>query len=157
MASHRRSAGDDRGFTLIEFLIAAGISLAVVGATVALTARMQQAYSTDLDDVAVEEEARYALDWIARLLRSAGSNPYGITLSPCPVANTTFQALRLDPNGNGAQDDVRIQGDINPPNGLLGGAAGNCAAEPGEDVTIALDAANRVITSQNNGVDVQPL
>lgn len=141
------------GFTLVEFMIAAGITIAVLGGTIALATQLQQGYTTQLEDATVEEEARFTLDWIARIMRSAGANPYTISLSPCPDANTTFQALRLDPNGNGIQDDVRVQADINPPNGLLVGAAGDCDAETGEDITIAHDVDNRVITKRDHAVD----
>lgn len=125
----RRSSKSEGGFTLIEFLIAMAITTVVLGATVALAASIQQAYTADLDDVAVEQEVRYALDWVARYVRSAGSNPYS-----CAV----FQPIWLDPNGNGADDDVRVQADINPPDG-------DCT-DSGEDVTIALDPVARVIT-----------
>lgn len=143
---------DERGFTLVEFMIAGAISIAVLGGTVALATQIQQGYSTQLDDVAVEEEARFALDWIARVLRPAGSNPYGIVLSPCPAASTAFQGLRLDPNANGIQDDVRVQADINPPNGLLVGAAAACT-EQGEDITIAHDIAASTITRRDHAID----
>jgi Tfp pilus assembly protein PilW len=121
-----------------------------------LTTQIQQGYSTQLDDVTVEEEARFALDWISRVLRSAGSNPYSIVLSACPVANTAFQGIRLDPNANGIQDDVRIQADINPPNGLLVGAVGTCT-EQGEDITIAHDIGALTITRQDRAVNVSPV
>ena len=124
-----KTLNGDGGFTLIEFLIAMAITTVVLGATVGLAASIQQAYTADLDDVAVEQEVRYALDWVARYLRSAGSNPYF-----CAV----FQPVWLDPNGNGADDDVRIQADINPPDG-------DCT-DSEEDVTIALDPVARVIT-----------
>lgn len=150
----RSAVHGESGFTLVEFMIAAAITTAVLGGTVALATQLQQAYSTQLDDATVQEEARFTLDWIARIMRSAGSNPYTITLSPCPDANTTFQAIRLDPNANGLQDDVRVQADINPPNGLLVGAAGNCAAEQEEDITIAHDPVNFVITKRDHAVDV---
>jgi prepilin-type N-terminal cleavage/methylation domain-containing protein len=156
MPTPRPRDGSESGFSLLELLIAAAISALVLGGTVALASRMQQSYGTDLDDVAVEEELRYSLDWIVRLLRQAGSNPYSLTVSPCPVAGTAFQAIRLDPDANGVQDDVRIQADVNPPNGILGGTAGACTAEPGEDVTVAYDAAQRAITRQDNGVDGAP-
>ena len=144
----------ESGFTLIEAMIAAAISTAVLGGTVLLATQIQQAYSTQLDGVTVEEEARFTLDWIARVMRSAGSNPYAITLSPCPDANTTFQAIRLDPNGNGLEDDVRVQADINPANGLLVGSAGDCGAEQWEDITIAHDPNSLVITKRDHAVDV---
>ena len=142
-----------RGFTLIEFMIAALITTAVLGGTVMLASQLQQAYTTRLDDATVEEEARFSLDWIEQALRNAGSNPYGITASGCAAA--TFAAIEMDPDGNGDDDDIRIHADINPPNGLLGGVAGTCD-EPNEDVTIAYDAANLVITRQDNNLDMDP-
>lgn len=145
-----RQTRDERGFTLVEFMIAAAITIAVLGGTITLATQIQQGYSTQLDDVTVEEEARFTLDWIARLMRSAGSNPYSIALSPCPVANTPFAALTLDPNGNGIQDDVRVHSDNNPADGLLIGAAGACT-QLSEDVTIAHDPVNLVITRNDRG------
>jgi type II secretory pathway pseudopilin PulG len=119
----------DGGFTLVEFMIAMAITTAVLGGTVALAAQIQQAYTSQLDDAAVEQEVRYALDWVTRYLRSAGSNPYA-----CAV----FQPIWIDPNGNGEDDDVRVQADINPPDG-------DCT-DSEEDVTIALVGDNDVIT-----------
>jgi prepilin-type N-terminal cleavage/methylation domain-containing protein len=119
----------EAGFTLIEFIIAMAITTVVLGATVGLAATIQQAYTSDLDDVAVEQEVRYSLDWISRYLRSAGSNPYS-----CAV----FQSIWMDPNGTGNDDNVRVQADINPPDG-------DCT-DSEEDVTIALDTARNVIT-----------
>jgi prepilin-type N-terminal cleavage/methylation domain-containing protein len=118
----KKNLNGDGGFTLIEFLIAMAITTVVLGATVGLAASIQQAYTADLDDVAVEQEVRYALDWVARYVRSAGSNPYS-----CAV----FQPIWIDPDGDGADDDVRVQADINPPDG-------DCT-DSEEDVTIALD------------------
>lgn len=142
------------GFTLIEFLIAALVTTAVLGGTVMLASQLQQAYTTQLDDVAVEEEARFSLDWIEQALRNAGSNPYGIAASGCAAA--TFAAIEMDPDGNGDNDDIRVHADINPPNGLLGGVAGTCD-EPNEDITIAYDAADLVITRQDNNLDMDPV
>jgi prepilin-type N-terminal cleavage/methylation domain-containing protein len=119
----------EAGFTLLEFLIAMSITTVVLGATVGLATTIQQAYTSDLDDAAIEQEVRYSLDWIARYLRSAGSNPYS-----CAV----FQSIWMDPNGTGSNNNVRVQADINPPDG-------DCT-DSEEDVTIALDAVNRVIT-----------
>jgi len=126
----KKNLNGDGGFTLIEFLIAMAITTVVLGATVGLAATIQQAYNADLDDVAVEQEVRYALDWISRYMRSAGSNPYS-----CPLLT---QPVWLDPNGNGADDDVRVTADVNPPDG-------DCT-DAEEDVTIALDPVARVIT-----------
>ena len=109
-----------------------------------------------MDACAYEEEARFALDWIARVLRQAGANPYGITVSNCPAAGTVFVPLRLDLNANGLDDDIRVNADVGLPNGLLGGDTGACI-EADEDLTIALDVTNRTITQQDNNVDAAPV
>jgi pilin/secretion family protein with methylation motif len=151
-----RTLRDARGFTLVEFMIACLITTAVLGGTVMLASQLQQGYSTQLDEVLVEQEVRYALDWITRLLRSAGSNPYGVETSPCPEVGTPFQEIRLDPDGDGMDNDIRIQADISPPNGILGGNVAGTCTEEGEDVTIAYDADASTITLQDNNIDDEP-
>jgi len=151
-----RTLCDARGFTLVEFMIAALITTAVLGGTVVLATQLQQGYSTQLDDVLVEQEARFALDWITRILRSAGSNPYSVSTSPCPTVGTPFQAIRIDPDGDGMDDDIRIQADISPPNGILGGDVAGTCTEEGEDVTIAHDADALTITLEDNNTDDAP-
>lgn len=136
------------GFSLVELIVVAGISTIVLGSALTITALVQRSHSTQMQDTAVEQEARYALDWITGLLRAAGTNPYSITLSDCPAAGTPFQALRMDPDGDGLDDDIRIQADINPLNGALGGLLGACT-EAGEDVVIAHDPAALVITRRD--------
>jgi hypothetical protein len=151
-----RTLRDARGFTLVEFMIACLITTAVLGGTVMLASQLQQGYSTQLDEVLVEQEVRYALDWITRILRSAGSNPYSLNTSPCPVVGTPFQAIRLDPDGDGMDNDIRIQADISPPNGILGGNVAGTCTEEGEDVTIAHDEDALTITLQDNNIDDAP-
>jgi hypothetical protein len=142
---------NERGFTLVEFLIAALITTSVLGGTVMLASQLQQAYTTQLDDVTVEEEARFSLDWIEQALRNTGSNPYDITAAGCAAA--TFTPIEMDPDGDGLDDDIRIHADVSPPNGLLGGAAGVCA-DANEDLTIAYDDANMAITKRDNNLDM---
>jgi Tfp pilus assembly protein PilW len=151
-----RMLRDARGFTLIEFMIASLITIAVLGGTVILASQLQQGYSTQLDDILVEQEVRYALDWIARVLRSAGSNPYDVATSVCPTAGTPFQAVRIDPDGDGMDDDIRIQADISPPNGILGGSVAGACTEAGEDLTISHDANALTITLEDNNTDAAP-
>lgn len=120
---------DERGFTLVEFLIAAAIMTAVLGGTVMLATQMQQAYSTQLDDATVEEEVRFSLDWIAQALRNAGSNPYAIN-----------PFVPVDVTAGGAS--ITLLADINPPDGLTTGE--------NENVTIALNGANEITRDDNN-------
>ena len=110
-------------------------------------------YTTQLDAAAVYEEARFAVRWIERVLRSAGSNPYNVVVSQCPLPETTFKAIERDPNANDVMDDIRVHADVNPPNGWLGGEA--CGDDLDEDVTIAFDETARTITHlDHNGSGV---
>ena len=146
----------EAGFSIVELMIVAAIGTVVMGSAATLATGIQRVYSSELDDAAVQQEARFALDWIARTIAPAGSNPYGISTSACPAPGTPFAALRLDPDGDGLDDDVRVQADVNPPNGLLTGASGACN-EADEDVTIALDPATSAITRRDMATDAVPV
>lgn len=147
--SKRWPGTGERGFTMVELLIAMAVTATTIGTTLLVALQLQQSYYAQLDGAAVQQEARYALDWITKDLTSAGSNPSTISVSACPQNGTAFTGIRRDPNGDGVQNDIRIHADIAPPNGVLGGVAGACT-EAGEDVTIAYDAAAQAITRRDN-------
>lgn len=153
---HHTARSGAAGFTLAELLVAMAVGSLVIGSAVMLTGQIQKSYGSQLDGAAVQQEARYAMDWITRTLVSAGSNPSIITVSNCPAAGTQFRAIRRDPNADGVNNDVRVHADINPPNGLLGGSLGACN-EAGEIITIAHNAGTRVITRQDHSVDANPV
>jgi len=108
---------DERGFTLVELLVASVCTVIVLGGAVSLTSQIQNGYRRQIEDSAGEQEARYALEWINRYLRSVGNNPFSVTDSDCPSVNTAFEGLIPD-----STDDSRltIQSDSNPPDGLIG-------------------------------------
>ena len=143
-----RLATDEHGFTIAELLVATVVSLLVVGGAVTVTSQVQNGYRRQMEEVAAEQEGRYALDWISKLIRSAGTNPYAITTSDCPLANTAFAGLIVDPNN---ATTLRLQTDSNPPDNLLGGSAANCI-QPNEDVTVSYDAGQRSITFLDNNL-----
>lgn len=120
---------DERGFTIVEFMIAAAIMAAVLGGTVMLATQLQQSYQTQLDDAALEEEARFAVDWIGQAIRNAGSNPYSIA---------AFTGVDINADGT----SLTLEADINPPDGVLD--------DDNEDLTITLDADSRIITRRDN-------
>jgi prepilin-type N-terminal cleavage/methylation domain-containing protein len=141
----------ERGFTLIELLVASTLTVVVLGGAVSLTSQIQSGYRRQIEDSVGEQEARYALDWIGRYLRSAGNNPFLVSTSACPSANTAFVGIIMDPDGNGVQNDITIQSDTNPPDGKIGGEAGTCS-QKNEHVTIQFDSANKTITFLDNAV-----
>jgi len=124
---------DQRGFTLAELLVAMMCTIIVLGGAVALTAQIQNGYRRQLEDSVGEQEARYALEWIGRYLRSVGNNPFN-AIPQCPTAATTFEAL----TPNVTTGALTLRSDSNPPDGLIGGALGACV-EQNENVTISLN------------------
>jgi prepilin-type N-terminal cleavage/methylation domain-containing protein len=139
------------GFTLVELLVSLVISLCVIGSATVLAGQMQMSYRRQLEASTAQQEGRYAVEWIERYIRAAGNNPYRVTTSACPAAGTAFQAIRINPLGAASNNNIRLQMDGSPVDGLIGGAAAACT-EPDEDVTIALDTQNRVITLRDNNV-----
>jgi type II secretory pathway pseudopilin PulG len=136
-----KTSRNDRGFTLVELLVATTTMVIVVGGAVAVTLQVQNGYRRQLEDSAAEQEGRYALDWIGRYLRSASNDPYGKGANPgttdCPAAGKAIRGIEFDPNLDGEDNDVRLMTDAGPPDGLFGGAAGACN-QANEDVTIRM-------------------
>jgi type II secretory pathway pseudopilin PulG len=131
----------ERGFTMIELLVASVTMVIVLGGAVAITSQVQQGYRRQLEDSAAEQEARYALDWIGRYIRAAANNPFAAGNSNCPAATAPnlITAIQFDPNLDGEDNDIRLLTDSNPPDGLFGGpgGVGGCP-QAGEDVTIRM-------------------
>jgi prepilin-type N-terminal cleavage/methylation domain-containing protein len=143
---------NERGFTLVELLVATMITTLVLGGAVMLTSQVQVSFRRQIEDSAGEQEGRYALDWVSRLIRGAGNNPFGL-VSPatasCPAVGTEYSWVIMDPDADGINDDIRLQADSNPPDGILGGAACNQA---NEDVTVSYDPDTSSITFLDNNL-----
>jgi Tfp pilus assembly protein PilW len=143
---------NEAGLTAIELLFAAAISVGVLGASATLASQMQSRYNLESELAEARQEGGYALMLIGRYLRGAGNNPFSLLVTSCPVAGTPVAAIRIDPDGDGIDDDIRLQSDVSPPNGRIGGLGGGCT-EAGEDVTISHDAAASTITVRDNNLD----
>lgn len=148
---HARGAGGEGGFTLIELLVASVVSMLVLGGAVALTSQIQGGYRRQVEDAAAQQEGRYALEWIGKLIRGADNNPFSAAVTQCPSAATPFVGVVIDPDGDGVNDDIRLQTDSNPPDGQVGGLAGQCT-QANEDVTIEHDAVNDTIRFRDMNV-----
>lgn len=149
--THPLALSSQAGFTLVEMLIASVITMVVLGGAVAITSQVQTAYRRQVEDSVAIQEGRYALDWIGRLVRGAGNNPFNRVTTDCPAMGTPFSAIRFDPDGDGVDNDIRLQADSNPPDGAIGGTTGSCD-QGNEDVTVSFDSANNVITFLDNNL-----
>jgi type II secretory pathway pseudopilin PulG len=157
---------NERGFTLAELMVASTVTMLVLGGAVALTSQVQNSYRRQIEDAAAEQEGRYALEWVSRLIRGAGNNPFQLPPAPdppppavptnqtgnCPVAGTEYRWVIMDPNSDLVNDDIRLQTDSNPPDGVLGGTGAGLCTQGGEDVTVSYNSATRSITFLDNNL-----
>jgi hypothetical protein len=139
---------------LVELLVATVVSTLVLGGAVALTSTVQNGYRKRVEGAAAEQEGRYALEWIGKHIRMAGNNfpPVGVgKLNTCPAADagTPVEAVRWDPDGNGKDDDIRLETDSSPADGRVGGDGILCDQKD-EDVTISFDEATHTIKLLDN-------
>jgi type II secretory pathway pseudopilin PulG len=145
---------NERGFTLVELMVASMVTMLVLGGAVVMTSQVQSSFKKQIEDSAGEQEGRYALEWVSRLIRAAGNNPFGLPTAvggtaSCPVAGTPYSWVVMDPNGDLINNDIRLQADSNPPDGILGGDG---CDQPNEDITVSYDPTTSSITFLDNNV-----
>ena len=143
----RHAARSDRGFTAIELLVATAITVVVLGGAVAITSQVQNGYRRQVEDAVAMQEGRFALEWIGRIIRGAGNDPF--TATAALSCSGEVIPVRWDPDGDGAYNSIRIRSDSNPPDGQIGGTACDQAFE---DVTISFDPDTNIIEFLDNSL-----
>jgi type IV pilus assembly protein PilW len=144
MQAQNTTRMNERGFTLVEILIAMTMSLVVMGAIYSLFTTQQKSYLHQERVATIQQNLRSAMIMIERDVRLAGCNPTG-TISPkpgivMPDSNATTIHVTMDiTNATGDTVTGSPDGDINDPN---------------EDVTYTLVGTNlmRNIPGNNNNV-----
>lgn len=144
----RQAARGDRGFTAIELLVATAITVVVLGGAVAITSQVQNGYRRQVEDAVAMQEGRFALEWIGRIIRGAGNDPFTATAA-ASCGGVAYVPVRWDPDGDAAYNSIRIQSDSNPPDGQIGGTGCDQAAE---DVTISFDPDTNIIEFLDNSL-----
>jgi type II secretory pathway pseudopilin PulG len=130
---------DQKGFTLAELMVSAGLSLAVLAAMYGLFRAQTHTIKGQEGRMEAHEYAMSVLDTIVREIRNTGYFPTGTACSTTPantagVVAATAQSFRLvyDTNGDGAcEEDVSFTYDATNRNILRNGASltdGNATA-----------------------------
>ena len=120
-----------QAFTLIELMVAIGLGM-IVMASVATTFMSQtRTYSAQEQITQMEQNARGALDIMAREIKMAGYNPAAVAVTGVVSYTSTSLTIRADIDGNGI---------------LLVSGYGSETAN--EQIAYAYDSTNKKITRQ---------
>jgi prepilin-type N-terminal cleavage/methylation domain-containing protein len=164
-----RPAGNQRGFTMVELLVACAVLGLVLAGLTGLLAAGQQAYLFGSTQVDAQQNVRMALDRMVKEIREAGYYPQGPDTAPanCPgplyplyptgpacylfvpitAPGPTSFGLQFDWNGDGVSQPAGLVND-----GVLCRTGAPCR---GERVTYAFSAGN--LTRREVGADGAPV
>ncbi len=126
------------GFTLIEMVVALGLSLVTVSAVYALYVTELKAQYVREDRLEMQQQARVVMDVMSREILMAGYDPRGVNRDT--DLSNDFQGITYDP------DRLIIKADLNG-NGLI--------ADPNESITFFYDAKTHTLR-RNTGGGNQP-
>jgi len=123
---------DNRGFTLVELLVAMALGLVVLGAVLKVFVSQNRTNAAQQEVAYAQQNVRAAMDLMAREIRNAGYDPQDNGFDAIKTA--TSNTIRILSNLSG--DDEA--GDPNDPN---------------EDVTYAVNGSNQLTRGGNRMVD----
>ena len=126
---------NQKGFTIVELLVAMAMSLAILGAARTMYVLQAHTVKAQENQMEAEEYARVTLDMMAREIRNLGYFP---KLTPCASPANTKGIVTATATG------IRFVYDADTP------PDGNCTSA-GEDVTYTYDAIAKDITRTADG------
>jgi len=93
------STESDRGFTIIELLIAMAVGLVLLGAMYGVFTMHSKTFGTQERIAEMQQIARAAMDMMTREIRMAGYNPAGVTFDGIPYDADKLE-IYADLDGN---------------------------------------------------------
>ena len=101
-------SNDEKGFSLLELMVAAVLTVGLMGGIFALVNRNQQVFVTESGVTDMNQNVRTAVDLLTRDIQCAGVG--------LPVRHGNFAALYYKNGANGAPDSIMmINGDPSAP------------------------------------------
>lgn len=149
-------ANNESGFSLLELMMAALLTVGLMGAILALANRNQQIFVTEFGVVDMNQNMRTTIDMLTRDIQSAGMGlPRGVS---------NFAAIYYK-NGtttdaNAPDEIMMLNGDVFAPVADLNERAAGSSEfflEPPPDVTITGNGANQVFTYKDKEGNSQPI
>jgi prepilin-type N-terminal cleavage/methylation domain-containing protein len=156
MTRSSRAPSDQRGFTMVELLAATAILGLVMAGLLGMLTASRNAYSRGTNTVSAQQNARVALDRMAKEIREAGYHPRPPDTMPATCASPP--CWTFDPIINLSATSFTLQFDWNADGAIsTSGKVVDASCVPvttpcrGERVTYALSGTN--LTRQEVGVD----
>jgi prepilin-type N-terminal cleavage/methylation domain-containing protein len=103
---------DERGFSLVEFLISAAVLLVVSASVFSMLAETQRAASYQTEVQTVLENMRLAMDTLERVIRQAGNNPLKATFQGVTINGSADAIFCADLTGSAPPDKGDPDGSI---------------------------------------------
>ncbi len=98
--AHHPSPESDRGFTLVELMIAMAVGLVLLGAMYGVFTMHNKTFGTQEQIAEMQQSARSGMDMMTREIRMAGYNPAGATFDGITYGSAQLQ-VKADLDGNG--------------------------------------------------------
>jgi prepilin-type N-terminal cleavage/methylation domain-containing protein len=133
------------GFSLIELMMASLIMLAIAAAAFELLARAHRSANTQADMQEATDNARLAMDIVARYVRHAANDPFHAGFAGITIISNTEMRLRSDLTGSAGTADPDM------------GDADGDTDDAHENVTIRHDPADRSIEIIHEGGSAQAI
>jgi len=124
----------NRGFTMVELLVALVVSLLALGAIYSTFLNQQKSYHIQDETAAMHQNIRAAMFYMEREIRMAGCDPLGSANAGILDANSTSIRFTEDIVGNNPGDD---------PDGSID--------DPNENIIYSLDAYNNLVRNVGGG------
>lgn len=145
-----RSRRANRGFSLIELMIALVLGLLVVGAAISMFLTNSQTFRATENLSRIQENLRVSFELMARDLREAGGNPCNSTVAPVNILKTPHAFWSDWPDGIRGFDDSSSASFINPALGYGSGTGDRVAGTDAVEVKSARATGAHVTTQMTS-------
>jgi|GEM_PF-1761223 len=147
-----------RGFSLMELLISTALLTIILGLTFNMLPRDQKSFDAEQASADAQQNARFAINRLAEIIRGAGNNPAGISTINS-VLGVGITGGTVDPNGNiVGGTTIRIKSDLNGNKNLTDTISSDAdVVISSEDVSIYRSGTNIVMVDNNSSTIPVPL
>ncbi|HZS03878.1 MAG TPA: hypothetical protein VFD58_03505 [Blastocatellia bacterium] len=146
----------EAAFSVVELLVAVGLSTIVMGAALNLLVNSQRVYRAEQANADAQENARFAILRLSEIVRGAGNNPASIqTFNPLASTTVTNDGTSVAPGTGGNQ--LTIMADYNGNGTFDDNVSSSDNIITSENVTLRLNGTTIEMVDNTSGGVTSPL